>query len=98
MYNTIFSDEFYQKTKSEQLAILDVRDAIDFEQGHIETAVGIPLMDLTNRVSELDHQKDYYVVCYSGNRSALACAFLQDQGFHVTNVAGGMSTWKGQLV
>ena len=32
----------------------------------------------------------YYVICKSGMRSARACQFLEEQGYEVINVQGGM--------
>jgi rhodanese-related sulfurtransferase len=36
------------------------------------------------------------VVCHSGNRSQAVSAYLGKQGYQVTNVMGGMSTYRGQ--
>lgn len=97
MYNSIFIDEFYQKEKREDLPILDVREADEFQQGHIPSAKNMPLSGLVAHFNELDKKTDYYVICHTGSRSASACAFLSHQGFHVTNVMGGMSSWRGDV-
>lgn len=97
MYNSIFIDEFYQKEKKEELPILDVREVDEFQEGHIPSATNIPLSQLEDRMKELDKTTSYYVICHSGGRSANACAYLSQQGFDVTNVMGGMSSWKGAI-
>lgn len=97
MFQSISSDEFYQKEKSQQLAILDVREVDEFQNGHIPSAQNSPLSELDTHFSELDSDTAYYVICHSGGRSANACLFLAENGFDVTNVMGGMSVWKGAI-
>lgn len=98
MFNSISNDEFYQKEKKEQLQILDVREAFEYANGHIPEAENLPLSELADRFSELDKSQAYYVICHSGARSANASEFLSGQGYQVTNVMGGMSAWKGEIV
>lgn len=57
----------------------------------------LPLSELLDRYTELDKAQPYYVICRSGKRSARACQFLEEQGYDVTNVQGGMNAledWK----
>lgn len=98
MYNSIFIDEFYQKTNKESLSILDVREIDEYESGHIELSTNMPLSELVENVNHLDKQQEYYVICHSGGRSANACAFLSQEGYNVINVMGGMSAWRGDVV
>lgn len=97
MYSSIFIDEFYQKEKKEKLNILDVREVPEYQNGHIPSAINIPLNELGQRLDELDKATEFYVICHSGARSAVACDFLSRQGFKVVNVMGGMSSWKGAV-
>lgn len=97
MFQSISSDEFYQKEKSQQLTILDVREVDEFQNQHIPSAQNIPLSELDTRFNELDSDTTYYVICHLGGRSANACLFLNEKGFDVINVMGGMSVWKGEI-
>lgn len=97
MFQTISSDEFYQKNKQNPLTILDVREADEFATGHIKGAANLPLSILFEESRQLSRDKTYYVVCHSGARSLAACGFLSSEGFQVTNVLGGMTTWKGEI-
>lgn len=97
MYQTISVDEFYQKNKKETLSILDVREGYEYDNGHIETAVNLPLSQLVQDAESLDETTHHYIVCQSGGRSGQACAYLSKLGYNVTNVMGGMSTWKGEV-
>ncbi|HEY5523989.1 MAG TPA: rhodanese-like domain-containing protein, partial [Clostridium sp.] len=43
----------------------------------------------------LSKDKEYYIMCQSGGRSARACNSLTKEGFNVTNVSGGMGSYVG---
>jgi rhodanese-related sulfurtransferase len=73
--------------------ILDVREQDEWDAGHIENAVHIPLSELPQRISELDLDADYQVTCLRGGRSAQAVQWLAGQGYSVVNVDGGMAAW-----
>ncbi len=97
MYQSISMPEFEQKLKKEDLYIIDVREDDEFEEGHIPGAIHIKLGDLESRQGEMDKDKDYKIICFSGSRSAMASRFLAQKGYTVTNVMGGMSSYGGEL-
>ena len=50
-------------------------------------------------LEELDKNKNYYVYCRSGNRSAQACAIMNQLGFkNAYNLSGGILEWNEDLV
>lgn len=69
--------------------LLDVRTPGEYERGHIEGALHIPVDELRNRLDELPKDKRLYVHCQSGLRSYVACCMLAQDGFSCANVAGG---------
>ena len=74
--------------------ILDVRQQDEYDAGHVDRAVLIPLNDLPNRYSELPKDKPIVVYCRSGARSARAVAFLRAQGFaNAFSLSGGFMGW-----
>ncbi|WP_281884239.1 rhodanese-like domain-containing protein [Paenibacillus sp. YYML68] len=83
--------------KGEVLHIIDVREPEEWESGHIPSAKPMPLGALSLRHGELDRKQPYIVVCRSGNRSGLACELLEQLGYDVTNMTGGMSQWGGEV-
>ena len=97
MYKSVGMPEFYQEAKRKQLPIVDVRETDEYARGHIPGAVNFPLSDLGSDFTKLDKNTDYYLVCQSGGRSAMAAEFLSDQGFNVTTVMGGTGSWMGPL-
>ncbi|MCL3817204.1 rhodanese-like domain-containing protein [Aeromicrobium wangtongii] len=78
----------------EDLVVLDVREDHEWEAGHIDGAVHIPLGEIPGRVGELDPTVRTLVICHLGGRSARATQWLQAQGHDVTNVEGGMDAWR----
>ncbi|MDY0409689.1 rhodanese-like domain-containing protein [Virgibacillus soli] len=81
----------------EPLHIIDVREDEEVTQGVIPGAKHIPLGELDERLSEIDKKETYYIVCRSGGRSSAACTFLDEHGFQVINMVGGMLAWEGDI-
>jgi rhodanese-related sulfurtransferase len=77
----------------EGLAVLDVREPVEWAHGHIAGAVHIPLMDLPARLADVPAEQQTLVVCKVGGRSAQAAAYLLQQGYDVVNLDGGMLDW-----
>lgn len=77
----------------ETVTVLDVREPDEWQAGHIEGALHIPLSLLPVRVSEVP-DGEILVVCKGGGRSAQACMYLGQQGHVVINLAGGMLDWQ----
>ncbi|GAB3988669.1 rhodanese-like domain-containing protein [Nocardioides marmoraquaticus] len=77
----------------EGVTVLDVREPVEWEHGHIDGAVHVPLQQLPGRVEELPRDQQLLVVCKVGGRSSQATAFLQEKGFEAVNLAGGMIDW-----
>lgn len=50
-----------QKIDNENTVVIDVREAPDFIQGHIENALNVPLSKLTEQLSSL---QQYKKICY----------------------------------
>ncbi|WP_373471252.1 rhodanese-like domain-containing protein [Carnobacterium alterfunditum] len=98
MFNSISMQEFEQKWKREKLPLVDVREIDEWQSGHLDGAIHIPLNDLSDAKEKLNKGQEYYVMCYSGARSAMACQQLAREGYKVTNVMGGISAWRGETV
>ncbi|MFD2245577.1 rhodanese-like domain-containing protein [Pontibacter ruber] len=84
--------------KGETPIIIDVREDWEYQESNIAGAKNIPLGTLPQRLEDLEDYKDQEVIvqCKSGNRSASAKAFLQQQGFsNVRNLLGGITAFKG---
>ncbi|MFC8303484.1 rhodanese-like domain-containing protein [Specibacter sp. NPDC057265] len=73
--------------------ILDVREDYEWEAGHVDGAVHIPLDQLPARLEELDPDTDLHVICRTGGRSFRATTWLNENGYSAFNVIGGMGAW-----
>ena len=70
--------------------LLDVREEYEYQNGHIKGAVNLPLRGILSQKDALPKDKDVYVYCRSGHRSADAVNFLKSLGFDkVHNIEGG---------
>jgi glyoxylase-like metal-dependent hydrolase (beta-lactamase superfamily II)/rhodanese-related sulfurtransferase len=79
-------------TGSEKFVLIDVRAPLEFEDGHIDGAINIPVADLRERHTELKKEDANILICSSGNRSSLGVSMLRQHDFkNLRNVAGGMT-------
>lgn len=77
-----------------EIAVLDVRGESEWESGHLQGALHIPLGYLPDRLSELPRDRPLVVHCHSGARAAIAASLLERAGFSgVRNMTGGYAAW-----
>ena len=93
-----WSDELSKSTNG---VILDVRTAIEVEDGKIPGATNIDIFkaqEFIDALEKLDKNLPYFVYCKAGSRSAQACAVMHQMGFEYTyNLDGGFSEWSGDV-
>ena len=76
------------------LVILDVRTVGEFDEGHIEGAINIPVDELSGRLDELSKDDELLVYCRTGNRSGSAISILSDAGYtKIYHMHEGISVW-----
>ncbi len=70
--------------------VIDVRTAREYADGHLDTAVNIPLDHLRERLSEVPRDQPVVLHCQAGYRSYVAQQILQNHGWtNVRNLYGG---------
>ncbi|MEU1375161.1 rhodanese-like domain-containing protein [Streptomyces triculaminicus] len=78
--------------------LLDVREDDEWQAGHAEGALHIPMSDFVARFGELTEKAPeggrVNVICRAGGRSAQVTAYLVQQGMDAANVDGGMQVWE----
>ena len=78
--------------------LIDVREPDEYDIAHIEGSRLIPLKTLPDELASLPTDREIFVHCKSGGRSAKAVQLLLDHGFtRVSNVAGGMDAWLAEV-
>ena len=77
----------------EGLAVVDVREPVEWHYGHIEGAIHIPMAEVPTRLEEVP-EGQVLVVCKVGARSARVAGFLVQQGRDAVNLDGGLLDWE----
>lgn len=88
-----------KKKNGDSFFLLDVREPFEYQISNIDGKL-IPLDQLSDRLEEIDVQKneEVIVMCRSGSRSAKATKMLIDQGFsNVKNLKGGVNEWAREI-
>lgn len=82
------------KLDAEDSLIIDSRTAEEYEFGHIEGAVNIPVDELRGRLTEIPKDKKIIVYCAVGLRGYLSSRILLQNGYvNVYNLSGGYKTY-----
>jgi len=72
------------------LTLIDVRNDAEWNDGHIDSAIHIPLGHLAERINDVPADKPIVLQCQGGGRSSIAASLLQKMGRkNVANLAGG---------
>lgn len=98
-FENLDAKSFYQMLQKEKgVLLLDVRTPAEYkEEGHIPNSILIPVQVLPQYIKDIEKFKDkkILVYCRSGNRSAVASKFLEQNGFkQVYNLKDGIIGWK----
>src|SRR3954468_12474602 len=77
--------------------VIDVRQASEFEAGHVPGAIHIGAGELPDRLEGLPRDRPIATVCASGYRSSVAASLLRARGFdRVVAVRGGLPDWEAR--
>ena len=82
--------------KDNELQVLDVRRAAEFESGHVPRAIHSELSTLEQESVQLplDRDRPTAIICAGGYRSSAATSILEHHGFrNLLNVSGGTNAW-----
>ena len=74
--------------------LLDVREPEEWELGHVEGSIHVPLQELERSIGELPRDKPILCVCMVGVRSQYAATALASAGFETENLDGGLASWQ----
>ena len=79
--------------REDQLLLVDVREAHEWEAGRLPGSVHIPLGALPRRVGEIPADRTPVFICAVGGRSMGACRYFAGLGRNAINLAGGVHAW-----
>ena len=78
---------------TDDLVIVDVRSKEEFDSGHFDGAINIPVDVLKDRYVELDTSSPILVYCGLGYRSIRASNILVEKGYEVFNLEEGYQAY-----
>ena len=92
----ISREELLDRLRSGTATVLDVRPEDEFRQGHLPSALNIPLAQLERRLAELPGDREIVAYC-RGPWCVLsfeAVAVLRQRGYRVRRLEDGFPEWK----
>ena len=93
MIKEILVKELKDRLDKKNLILIDVREEEEYAICNIEPSVHIPMNTIPSQLDKLDKDTSYAIICHSGVRSHNVCFYLQNNGFKVRNVVGGIHQW-----
>ncbi|HBA99452.1 MAG TPA: ArsR family transcriptional regulator [Porphyromonadaceae bacterium] len=94
--NAVNLDELETMIGNEDVLLLDVRPAIEFEFGHITGAISVPMNELMTQLKGIPLDKEIIAYC-RGPFCVLAdeaVKLLNEKGYHVRRLDEGYPEWK----
>jgi thiosulfate sulfurtransferase len=84
-----------QSLREQGAVVVDIRDPHTFASAHIRQARHLDNHSLHDFIAKADLDAPLVVVCYHGNSSQSAAAYLASQGFSdVYSLDGGFELWR----
>lgn len=91
---SIALDEFKEAISNNNIQIVDIRGATEFQSGHIKGADHIFLGTMALHLDKINKDKNVVIYCQSGDRAAIGYSLLRKEGFaNVKNYSGGINDW-----
>jgi len=89
-------EDLWRRIKEKNVVLIDVRPPEEYDKGHIQGAVSIPLSQLQDKLDEIP--KDREVVAYCRGKycvlSVKAMKVLRDAGYRTRRLQEGYPEWK----
>ena len=83
--------------KDKNNLFIDVRNEDEYQSGHIDGAINIPLDELRKHLNEVDKNKTLCINCQSALRSYIACRILSQYGFKCKHLSGGYRIYSNYM-
>jgi len=87
------------REQNSNFALVDVREAWEYEAACIAASVHIPMGEIPSRAhQELDPDQHIVVLCHHGVRSLSVTNWLRNQGFEkAQSMRGGIDAWSRRI-
>ena len=99
MSENISPEKAFEWLKNGEAILIDVREADEFNSGHIAYAVSLPLSSFGTVLKDFHVPENSKIIvqCLRGSRGAQACVTFDNDnrfGNKVYNIDGGIDAWK----
>ena len=92
--NPVTKDELTPDEVPAGTTMIDVREPYEWQGGHIEGALHIPMRSVPQRLDAIPRERDVIIYCQHGQRSAAVLEFLRAQGYtRARHLRGGYVAW-----
>lgn len=99
MYETIRPDQLeLWMDRGEPMMLIDLRNRSSFALCHLQGAVNLPFEEWQQQEKMLPKDEKLVFYCARGGKSMRVCEWLSRQGYHVWDVAGGLSAYRGKYL
>ncbi|MHA3787172.1 MBL fold metallo-hydrolase [Flavobacterium hauense] len=96
---SISPEVFAEKLANDEKIVVDSRKPGEFNGGHVENAVNIPLDFVNEQLAEVPKEEDFYLHCAGGYRSVIMASILKARGYHnMINIEKGFGGIKNTSV
>ena len=91
--------DYYDLVANKNAIVVDVRSKGEFNSGHIEGSINIPVEGMRQNIGKLEgkHETPIITCCASGMRSATAKGILKAKGFKEVYNGGAWMTLDSKL-
>jgi SulP family sulfate permease len=85
------------ETSASSPLLIDVREAVEFEEYHIAQTQLIPMPEMLANPPDLPRDREIILICRTGRRSTQVARDMQRRGYQrVENLNGGILAWMDQ--
>ena len=89
----VTTDELAEALDGSDPFVLDVRRHEEWVEKRLPGVTLIPMDQLNERIEEIPSDRQVFVICAVGGRSARVAEALRNAGYDAVNVAGGTNKW-----
>ena len=94
-YKCINVHEARELIKNNDAVVIDIRDPVSYDAGHITNAALIDSNNVEDFIQLTEYDRPLIVCCYHGNMSKATADYFNDRGFKETySIDGGYVAWQ----
>lgn len=88
----------YYIENNRDVMLIDLRSKGVYHKSHIKGAVNLPYEEMDSWITGLPMDKILIFYCARGGQSMMVCRNLEPMGYHVINIANGISYYRGKYM